>query len=128
MQSTYSRPIVQENLDTWERWLIEQLANIYMVRQTRVLSPMVYPYTPTMEVAWDVAVIKARLLGEMWRGKELPDHARGNEMQAALARIRDEFMDIGIPVDERQHHDENSYYDDLSDVFFEEYAKEEEEY
>jgi len=90
-QSTYTRPIDQKQLDTWEKWLLGQLDNVYLCRQARVPSPMLSTYHPTMEVAWDVAIIKARILGEQWRGKKLPGYAHGNPIQAALGCILDDF-------------------------------------
>ena len=119
--SEFVRPIIQMELDTWEEWLHEQLAYVYQCRQTRVTSPMLKPYHPTMEEAWDVAVIQARILGEMWRGKELPDHAVGNEMQASLARILDEYKDHTGLAGLFEDHEEQQ--DALSTIFFTEYVK-----
>lgn len=117
-QGRFTHPITQEKLDSWEKWLYEQLTNVYKCRQTRVPSSMLKSYNPTMELAWEVAIIKARRLGISWRDKELPDHAHDNEMQAELAKILDWYQDITDHVN-----DEEPTQDILSDIFFEEYVK-----
>lgn len=121
----YGEPITVEMLDKWERWLWEQIANLYKCRHI-VESPMLMTtYRPGLDLAWEVAVMKAKRLGKAWRGRELPDYAHDNEMMGGLAAILDEFEDA-LDGDERDEAiflmDEN--FSDLSDIFFEFYTKE----
>lgn len=119
--TTYQSLLDQDHLDKWEREVTQQLENIWKVRQTHIPSDMLGTYHPSMEQVWDVAVIKAKMLGIAWRGRDLPDHARSNEMQAELAHILDWYEAI---VDHPEHSlNREANQDLLSSIFFEEYVK-----
>jgi hypothetical protein len=121
----YEPALTQIRLENWERWLWEQLANVYTVRQTHNLGSMVQTYLPTLDLAWNVAMIKARRLGKSWRGRDLPASAIGNQVTAGIMGALEAFED-SLPesqaVRQRAHEDEN--YDYLSMLFFREQAKE----
>jgi len=124
--ATREVPITVEMLDKWEKWLWEQLANVYKCRHI-VVSPMLMTtYRPSLDLAWEVAVLRAKRLGQSWRGRNLPQTGVDNPVDAELTRILDEFEDSldGDERDEQIIKWSSENYSDLWEFFFEQYNME----
>ena len=116
--------ITQERVDSWETWLWEQLENVYKIRQTHNMGSMLQTYLPTLDLAWEVAIIKVRRLGKAWRGRDLPDTGVGNQVTAGIMGALEAFEDSLPEADRGKQRDiEDENYDMLSTVLFEEQAK-----